>query len=1074
MKLISRLFGLRQSVPVLLLAPGVSVGGGVMRAAPRPSLPAALQRLRRKRYPRWMIVALLLVVFFLLAGFAVSFELRTSWGQARLLSSYAEEIDFGLQPGPSDRIHFPDMGPYDVRFGYAAMPAILERMADQPFRITAQARVSEQFEEAVAWGLFPIYGEKNQAGLRIVDRGGATFYEVRYPRYVYATFEDVPPLIWQTLLYIENRNMLDPALPYRNPAIEWNRFSRALADEAMSRLGIDRDGAGASTLATQLEKLRHSPGGQTDSGPEKLRQMATASVRAYRDGSETMAAQRRIVRDYLNAMPLAAVAGYGEVTGLGDGLWAWYSTDVRTVNALLFHAPDTAADTTSGGLAAQAVAYRQVLSLFLADRRPSYFLGQTAGRAALEEVADDFLRVLASEGVISASLRDAALAVRAPLQPRARPADTTSFVDRKAANAVRAELQGRLGTARLYDLDHYDLSVRSTFDADVQQEVATVLTRLRDPVFVRENGLGGYRLLGGGDPADVSYAIVLYETAPEGNLVRVQADNFDGPFDINKGSKLELGSTAKLRTLVSYLQVVDTLYQQYAVLPAARRGAMAAPADPLTAWTLGYLARHPGAPAADVLEAALDRRYSASPGERFFTGGGLHTFHNFSGEDDGRVIPVRDAFRRSVNLVFIRMMRDVVSFHRARLSGAPAGMLGDGDDPRRADYLARFADREGRQFTNRFYHRYRGKSEAEVWKAFTAAHRLTPKRLAWAYRSVMPEADTVSFKAFIRTYGGAALSDEKAGALYRTTDPGAFSWQDRGYLAGVHPLELWLLRYLRQHPAGVWEDIVPAGAAVRQEVYGWLLDSEKKGAQDSRIRTLLEEEAFAEIHAGWNKLGYPFDSLVPSLATAIGSSADRPDALAELVGIVLRGGMQYPARQIEELHFGEDTPFETVLRADPPRPLRVLSPAVAAAVRRAMTDVVEHGTAVRAKGAVTLSDGTVLPIGGKTGTGDNQRSQFGSGGRLLGSQSLNRTATFVFFIGDRFFGVLTVYVSGAEAARYQVTSSLPTQVLKTLGPTLRPLFERAPARQAPRSGLQPSPWPPRGLARLPDADHPQR
>lgn len=1040
MKRLSRLFRLRQPVPVLL-TPVESEVSGVMRTAARPALPAALQPLRRKQYRRWMIVLLLLVVLLLMGGFAVSFEIRTSWGQARLLSTYAEEIDYGLQPGPSDRIHFPDLGPYDVRFGYAAMPAILARMSDQPFRITAQARVSERFDAAVTWGLFPIYGEKNQAGLRIVDRGGATFYEVRYPRYVYATFEDVPPLIWQTLLYIENRNLLDPALHYRNPAIEWDRFSRALADEAMSRLGIDRDGAGASTLATQLEKLRHSPGGQTDSGLEKLRQMATASVRAYRDGPETMAAQRRIVRDYLNAMPLAAVAGYGEVTGLGDGLWAWYSADVRTVNDLLFQVPGPAA----GALAAQAVAYRQVLSLFLADRRPSYFLGQTAGRAALEAVADDFLRILESDGVISTSLRDAALAVRAPLQPRARPADTTSFVDRKAANAVRTELQQRLGTARLYDLDHYDLSVRSTFDAGVQKEVAAVLTRLRDPAFVREHGLGGYRLLGAGDPAHVSYAIVLYETAAEGNLVRVQADNFDGPFDINKGSKLELGSTAKLRTLVSYLQIVDTLHQQYAALPAARLRSMAAPADPLTVWALGYLAGHPGAPASDLLEAALDRRYAAGSGERFFTGGGLHTFHNFSAGDDGHVIPVRDAFRRSVNLVFIRMMRDVVSYYRARLPGAPAGMLGDRNDPRRAVYLARFADREGQQFTNRFYHRYRGKSEAEVWKTFTAAHRLTPKRLTWAYRSVMPAADTASFTAFIRTHGGAALSDEKAGALYRTTDPGAFSWQDRGYLAGVHPLELWLLRYLQQHPAGVWEDIVPAGAAVRQEVYAWLLDSDKKRAQDSRIRTLLEEEAFAELHAEWKKLGYPFDTLVPSLATSIGSSADRPDALAELVGIVLRGGMQYPARQIEELHFGEDTPFETVLRADPARPLRVLSPEVAAAVRHAMTDVVEHGTAVRAKAAVTLSDGTVLPIGGKTGTGDNQRGRFGSGGRLLGSQSLNRTATFVFFIGDRFFGVLTVYVSGAEAADYQFTSSLPTQVLKTLGPTLRPLFESAPA-----------------------------
>ena len=1025
----------------LLCALEITANGNGRSEAAIPE-PVPFPGLQRKRSRRWPVVTLLLLMLVLLSGLAF-FEIRTSWGQARLLSAYTEKIRFDLQPGPSNRIHFPKRGPYDLRFGYAEMPDILERMRGQPFRITAQAHVSERFDEAVAWGLFPIYREKNQAGLRIMDRSGATFYEIRYPRHIYATFEDIPPLVWRTLLYIENRNLLDPALPYNNPAIEWGRFSRALADEAMNKLGIDRAGAGASTLATQLEKLRHSPGGLTDSAPEKLRQMATASFRSYLNGPETMEAQRRIIRDYLNAMPLAAVAGYGEVTGLGDGLWAWYSVDVRHVNDLLTHAPDTS---SVDALAAQAVAYRQVLSLFLADRRPSYFLRQQAGRAALEKATDDFLRILERDGVIPTALRDAALAALVPLRPRVQEADTTSFVERKAANALRAELLGRLGTARLYDLDHYDLTVRSTFDAGVQQEVATLLAQLGDPAFVRVHELGGYRLLGQGDPDRVSYAIVLYEAAAGGNLVRVHVDNFDGPFDINKGAKLELGSTAKLRTLVTYLQIVNTLHQQYAALPAARLHAIPVDhADHITAWGLGYLARHPGVPVSAMLEAALDRRYSAHSGERFYTGGGLHVFQNFSGADDSLAVPVRDAFRRSVNLVFIRLMRDIVSYHRYRLPGAPTGMLNDRDDPRRAVYLARFADREGRAFSYAFYRRYRGMTGAKVWTTFTAAHGLTPQRLAWAYRAVMPEAERSTFATFIRTNADASLSDERIESLYQTTDPRAFSWQDRGYLAGVHPLELWLLQYLQRHPAASWEEIAPKGASVRQEVYGWLLNSKNKGAQDWRIRTLLEEEVFAEIHTGWKNLGYPFDSLVPSYATAIGSSADRPDALAELVGIVLRGGMRYPARQIEEMHFGAGTPFETVLEADPPRPLRVLSPEVAAVVRHAMTDVVERGTAVRARAAVTLSNGTVLPLGGKTGTGDNRRDQFGSGGRLIGSHPLNRTATFVFFIGDRFFGVVTVFVSGTEADNYRFTSSLPTQVLKTLGPMLRPLFEGVPA-----------------------------
>ncbi len=54
---------------------------------------------------------------------------------------------------------------------------------------------------------------------------------------------------------------------------------------------------------------------------------------------------------------------------------------------------------------------------------------------------------------------------------------------------------------------------------------------------------------------------------------------------------------------------------------------------------------------------------------------------------------------------------------------------------------------------------------------------------------------------------------------------------------------------------------------------------------------MLEIEAFLDIHQRWQKVGYPFDHLVPSLATAIGSSGDRPAALAELIGTILNDGV---------------------------------------------------------------------------------------------------------------------------------------------------------------------------------------
>jgi len=57
---------------------------------------------------------------------------------------------------------------------------------------------------------------------------------------------------------------------------------------------------------------------------------------------------------------------------------------------------------------------------------------------------------------------------------------------------------------------------------------------------------------------------------------------------------------------------------------------------------------------------------------------------------------------------------------------------------------------------------------------------------------------------------------------------------------------------------------------------------------------------------------------------------------------------------------------------------------------------------------------------------------------------VSRAATFVFFLGDRFFGAVTAYVTGPEAVRYHFTSALPVQVLKGLAPTLTPLLERLP------------------------------
>jgi membrane peptidoglycan carboxypeptidase len=997
-----------------------------------------------RRHGSWPRVAAGAAVLAALStvAFGIAAESKSFWLQSAVFSRLAGQLEFELGSGPSSSIRFPAAGPYDLRLGYTDLPRYIERLEAQGYRVDRQARLSPRHLATVERGAFPIYQERTQAGLALLDHRGAAMFEARFPQRIYPDFEAVPPLVVSTLLFIENRTLLDPASARRNPAIEWSRLLAVVPSALANLTDPTVSVPGASTLATQIEKYRHSPYGRTDDVGEKLRQMVSASLRAYRDGPDTSAARRQIVVDYLNSTPLAARAGFGEVNGVGDGLYAWFGSDFAAVNSVLRANPRTPET-----LAAKALYYKQVLSLLLAQRRPAYYL--LAGRDDLEALADSYLRLLLAENIIDAALAQAALARRLQFPP-APPAGTdVPFVDHKAANAIRAELLNLLDVRSLYALDRLDLTGTTSIDLAAQQRLTAELQQLTDPAAARDLGLYGHRLLDPGDSGEPLIAsLTLYERGDGVNYLRVQTDNLNQPFDLNSGAKLDLGSTAKLRTLITYLEIVAALHARLCGLDPAQRKALAASAaDPLTRWAAEYLQSAADAGLTAMLEAAMARRYSASPWERFFTGGGVHRFANFDADDNGRVMSVAEAFRHSVNLVFIRLMRDIVQYYQA--AGAPAeAILGDRQHPLRKEYLARFADREGTTFLNRFYDGFKGLSPDQVLDRLASQVRARAVPLAVIFRSLRPEADLAAFDAFLRARLATPPGERELARLYDGHGPDRLNLNDRAYLAGLHPLELWLASYWQDHPGTTRSAMLEAATAARQESYAWLFKTGSKAKQDKRIRILLEEEAFERIHEAWRRLGYPFDRLVPSYATAIGSSADRPEALAELVGILLNDGLWQPAVRVERLHFAADTPYETILAVAPPRAAQVLAPEIARLVRAAMIDVVETGTAVRLRGAFGNQGGIPLAIGAKTGTGDHRRKSFGPGGRLIDSQAVSRTATVLFFIGERLFGNITVYVGGDDAAGFQFTSSLPAQLLKGLAPAILPLLDGRDLRTA--------------------------
>jgi membrane peptidoglycan carboxypeptidase len=994
----------------------------------------------RRNWGKWL---LLIILFGLLAVAAllVNNELRSSQWQARYLSELGRELTFRLEPGPSPSIRFPQSGPYDERLGYSKIPAFTQFLTAHDYQITQQARISPRLAEFTDRGLSQPYREKSQAGLDLLDCNQQSLYSERFPERSYKHFDSVPPLLVDTLLFIEDRDLLTTRYPLRNPAVDWSRFGRAISDQLLHVIDKSHQTPGASTLVTQIEKYRHSPDGRTASAQEKLRQMASASVRAYLDGEDTLPTRQQIVVDYLNTVPLAAKPGYGEIHGLGDGLWAWYGRDFKDVNQLL----DSKASPSEGDrLQRSAEAFKQALSLMIAQRRPSYYLRE--GAAQLQQLTDSHLRALAAAGIIPVALRDAALPIKLNLQQKTVSGPPISFVSRKAVTALRADLSGLLHVNHLYELDRLDLSAGTTLNGDMQREVTTVLRQLKQAANAKAAELYGHNMLSAGDdPGKLIFSFTLYEQRGGANLLRVQTDNFDQPFDINEGARLNLGSTAKLRTLITYLEIIADLHQRYVGMTTKELARV--PVDKenvLSRWAIDYLAHSKDSGLPAMLEAAMERRYSGSPGEAFVTGGGVQTFSNFEPEENYQVLTVREGFKQSVNLVFVRLMRDVVRHYKFSMADASPETLEAQSESKRQEILSRFADKEGRQFMVRFFRKYQGKTPREAQELLLDNLRPVPARLATVFRSIQPDADLAQFAALMREqFPKDGLSEATLKALYEKYGTDKFSLADRGYIARIHPLELWLLGYMRQHPEATLTQTLDASRDARQDVYAWLFKTHNKNKQDKRIRQMLELEAFLEIGRDWRRLGYPFESLTPSYASALGASGDRPAALAELMGIIVNKGMRLPLKKLQNLDFAHGTPYETHFESSGPAAERLLPEEITDVVRRSLISVVEGGTARRLKGGLRQANGKPLEVGGKTGTGEHLFNVYAAGGKLISSRVVNRSATFVFLMGDRFFGTMTAYVHEPYAANYKFTSGLSVQLLKSLTPTLLPMMETA-------------------------------
>ena len=227
----------------------------------------------------------------------------------------------------------------------------------------------------------------------------------------------------------------------------------------------------------------------------------------------------------------------------------------------------------------------------------------------------------------------------------------------------------------------------------------------------------------------------------------------------------------------------------------------------------------------------------------------------------------------------------------------------DPSNPRRQDYLARFADREGREFLARFYRKYAGKPAHEAKTCWCTARGR--RRRAWPPRS------TVSNPTRTRT----ASQSSSRGACPTPISP---TRRCRHCATrSVRTAGRWpTAATWRRAPAGTVGCGLPAPTSQGHA---------RRGGRGQRPERQV---------------------LTPSYASALGASGDWPAALAELMGIIVNRGMRLPVTRVASLQFARGTKRASC--ASRRRPSACSSPRS----RRALIGVVEEGTAKRLNGAL--------------------------------------------------------------------------------------------------------------------------
>lgn len=652
------------------------------------------------------------------------------------------------------------LSPMDIQRGEASDQQDSQRLRDMNFSVSGD--LGHWDHSIFGVKLYSLEHPKMQAGLTLKGANGEVIYQAKYPRQVFKDFNDIPELWWRSLLYVENRELLDHQMDDKNVTVELDRLALAVFKRMGKKVGLHTNGPGGSGIIVQLEKLQRSPGGRTADEKAKLRQILTAMVKYYKDKDA-----KQFVVEYFNLVPLASTKLDGEVAGFAEGMEIWFGRDIEKVKTLL-KTPDNQLDTA--GLKEKADIYREALALVGAVKMPdSYYNGPRKrgahlskedrallGHKELDHRIDDiFIPILRDKANLItpefAALTAADKLKFADQSTRHEPANPSPY---KYVNNLRIKTQQTMKIGSLYDLERRDVTATVTAIPDLNRAAENICKLIQDPAYAKANGLvGGAEGKFLFDERDLPYikcAMIINSRSDDGrNLSRVLTDNDTAsPMNLVSGGRQGMGSTSKYRWgLLPYETSMYKLYNKYhEQTPEQLRARLAQVNfnDNHTRWALNRLLD----PLADnssfdkFLDAALERNYSGNPGGT--------PVENFDRKENSWNVSVRKNFHHSVNAAFWRIMRDNVNFVIYEEMGIDQAMFDNKEDPRRDSFLDAHTLTEGSIFLGRAMQEQTGKTAADtvdfLVKRSTAR---SPEQLAALFRYIYPEKSVAEMKTFI-------------------------------------------------------------------------------------------------------------------------------------------------------------------------------------------------------------------------------------------------------------------------------------------------------------------------------------